>query len=755
MGRRPLCVCLLFFLAGYLILYQFWKEPTQSGQQFKNGQQVELCGVVSEIYKPLKLSDDSVILYLKQVQNSKINHSFISVKDSKQKTKLNTLGAVCYLDSGQKPPHVGATVQITGTVQQFYEATNPGEFDQITYYKLRGYHFRVYQGTILQESENYDRIRQSLHELRQRTAEVFVFLLGQKNGALASAMVLGRKKDLEEGIKNLYQSAGISHILAISGLHISLVAGGIKKGLEGLRVPKTAVFLLAVGLTVLYGILTGMGVSTLRAILMFILAMTAGILRRTPDMPTSLVIAATYILIREPGYLQDSGFQLSFLAMVGLSLVVPVLKDRGNVWGQPFSVRKKITGIIWDALAVSLGVALAMMPGLLAHFYTWNPWSLLLNPMVVLLTGLLLPWLFGLAAAGLLWGSIPVMVPILRGLAYPAQFLFSCMETASELIQQLPGSCFHAGMPQIWQIVIFETGLLLLILWGKRIAPGLRMITAICLVMIFFWKAPARLQITMLDVGQGQCVVVQTPERQTFLLDAGSTSAEGAGKYTMVPYLKYIGANRIDGIFISHWDEDHVNGMDAILEWTNTERVKVGFLALPDIALADSALNQLLDKAAKYDIPVMRLHAGEVWEKKKCRFICLYPEKKETGENRNELSMMLKIEYGSFGALFPGDVSQAQERQVCSLFQEEILRCQVLAAGHHGSSTSSSEKFLKAVDPAIVLISCGVKNQYGHPHQEVLDRLETQKIPWITTADKGAVLVSVKEKQMRVTTFLQ
>ncbi|MBR2950271.1 MAG: DNA internalization-related competence protein ComEC/Rec2 [Lachnospiraceae bacterium] len=750
MGRRPLCVCLLFFLAVYLACSQiFWTQDT-GGQSDFDGQQMVLTGIVSDIYEPLDLTKDNCILYLKQIDFQEKSESF---KQSELIEKTEQ-GAVCYLRNGQKMPHIGAAVQVWGSIYSFQAASNPGEFDAAKYYARQGYHFKVYDAVLRKESVSYDKKADALYRLRVKTARVFEQALGEKNGALASAMVTGRKKDMDAEIKTVYQYAGISHILSISGLHISMVGSMAAALLKKSRLPALAACLVSLVLVVTYGIFTGMQVSTFRAVVMFCLGMTAQIVSRTPDMLTSLVIAAAVILVKNPAHLTDTGFLLSFSAVTGMAVVVPVLKDRGIAESKASGwLQNRMQGV-YDGICVTLGVTVTMFPFLAAAFYVWNPWSLLWNPAAVLVIGVLMPFLFTIAGTGILLEGSWIYAPVLKILAFPAGLCFGILEEGSRLLEKLPGSFWHIGMPKLWQICLFLTGLILLILFGKKVRPGCRIVFTLGLLCVFLVRLPGTLSVAMLDVGQGACIVVQTPEHDTYLLDAGSTSKPDTGTWQIVPYLKYQGVRQLDAIFISHWDADHVNGLEAVLDWAQREKVAVGAVVFPKTAFSDDALHELTDMVKMANIPVLYMQAGDLWQKNGITFQSLHPYEGEEISDRNEASLVLRMRYRDFAALFPGDLEGVQEEWVCENYETEKLRCRLLMLGHHGSQNASSQVFLEKLCPQAALISCGKNNPYGHPHRQVLDRLKENGIVWYTSAQNGAVRVEIKEDQMKIHKFL-
>ena len=199
--------------------------------------------------------------------------------------------ALCYLEKDTTLPKAGSYVRVLGEVSPFLQATNPGEFDAAAYYRRKDCLFALRKTKITAQTKNYGRLEEFLSQLRYESEVLFRKLLGEKNGATASAMVLGRKKGMDSEVKALYQGAGISHLLAISGLHLSLIGAGLFGLLKKVRLPVALSVGISIWILVVYAQLTGMGISTRRALVMFLLFLAAGLLKRTPDLPTAQATA--------------------------------------------------------------------------------------------------------------------------------------------------------------------------------------------------------------------------------------------------------------------------------------------------------------------------------------------------------------------------------------------------------------------------------------------------------------------------------
>ncbi len=770
--RRPLCIALLVFLAVYLTALsgrigdRDGKEQTGVGKMW-SGRRVLLAGCARSLYEPADGSQENMSFIIQNIQplsdtGGGSGDEAVQLPQ-KEVFLIAKQKVLCRLQKGQSLPREGSGVTVRGVVRPFLEATNPGEFDAAAYYARQGVCFSLQDAQIVAQGERYDRLADFLYGCKRRTAALYYRLLGEADGSVASAMALGIKKGMDAGTKLLYQDAGIAHVLAISGLHITFIGMALWKFLEKCRLPKILAALCCVSVLVLYGKTVGMGISTKRALWMFALMLAAGLARRTPDTLTSLACAACILLVRNPAQISDSGFWLSFSAVAGAVLLVPVLqeegikrpgREEGRVLRGMRAVKKSVTA--------SFGISLFMLPVLLSCFYKWNPWSVLANLIVLPLLGALLLCLFVLASAGLVFDlaaaaglpfGAPVSVRVLRLLALPARGIFWAYREICRATVRLPGSGLRAGVPEPWQLLLFAAGVTALLLWGKKLPPKPRMACAVLLAAVFMVRLPGKLTVTMLDVGQGECVCVETAGHHVYLLDAGSSSQKNAGQYQIIPFLEYSGVRRLEGIFVSHWDADHVNALGQLLEWAKKGQVGIGGLYLPDTTMEDGGLEELLSLAQTYAVRVERIRAGQELRDGETVFRCLHPCAGKTYADRNGSSAVIRLEHGSFGALFTGDLEADGEAWLLETYGDGSLDCSLLDAGHHGAANATTEEFLEAVNPQAVLISCGRNNSYGHPDQKTLSRIAASGAAYYVTARDGAVTVRVDGKGMTVSRF--
>ncbi len=763
MRKRPLSVgCLVVVILICIVTFLSRKEPWNCPEL--EGQTVIVQGRIYQKEVKTQGGQDKTVVYLKQV-------SFAEAKPPDIEDAENIL---CYLEEGVPEPEIGSRVILKGTLKNFQQPTNPGQFNAPFYYQILRISFRLDQAEIQVKSDKFYKIAEGLYQLRRKAGSKMDVLLPEQEASVMKTMLLGEKGILDEEIKGLYQRNGIAHILAISGLHISMIGMGLYQLLRkaGLKIKPGAV--LASVVILLYGMMTGFAVSAIRAIIMFLLQMLAQILGRTYDRITALAVAAVLVLVEQPLYLFHSGFQFSFLCVLGISMILPVL---GNVR----KGRKLLEGIA--LMAVTLPIYLGV-------FYQIPVYSMFLNFIV-------LPMMSILMGAGIV---MTLVAFLWTGLGIPAAWLVTGIlmvyEKLALFTEQLPHHYWTPGCPAKWQLAVYVAVLIVIAGWGrtKRKAVlyqkdcihrrgscwkgivqedlpchGGKWISTygipvgICWGLILFgaviltWRFRPELQVTFLDVGQGDCIFLQTEDGTSYLTDGGSSSVSKVGKYRMIPFLKYKGASQLKAVFVSHADSDHCNGIAELLGQAELEGIRVENLVLPDLSdeCRSEGYEELVDLAGQNGIAVQYLHEGQQFQDSELFFQCLHPSKGYQAEDLNETSMVLLVTYREFSMLLTGDVQGAGEEhltQELKVWKEPELtdhagtELTILKVAHHGSKNSTSEEFLKAANPKLAIISCGEGNRYGHPHEETLERLEKADVPWFCTKDYGAITVTVDGK---------
>ncbi len=273
----------------------------------------------------------------------------------------------------------------------------------------------------------------------------------------------------------------------------------------------------------------------------------------------------------------------------------------------------------------------------------------------------------------------------------------------------------------------------------------------IIMIGLLSFSGHDKLRITLIDVSQGDGIFIRTASQTNFLIDGGSSDVDQAGTYRMVPFLKASGIGRIDYIIITHMDYDHVSGIMELIDPQSSFGIKVKHVIIPYIYEKEKEFEEIITLAEASAIPIIYMKAGDVLKEKEFSLTCLHPKQNYQWEDSNEYSTVLSLNYKEFDMLLTGDVEGKGEEAVMKEIKHTY---EVLKVAHHGSRNSTPERLLELMKPDIALISCGRDNQYGHPHEELLERLEKYHVTCLSTSEWGAITVETDGETYQIDTFL-
>lgn len=602
---------------------------------------------------------------------------------------------------------IGCKVKVRGKMENFKAQRNPGGFDEQKYYIRKKYWTKMYADEFVILNENRDTVREYLFQLREKWTLAMKEKLGEESGGILAAMVLGNKGSADITEKEWYQKAGLGHLMAVSGCHVSIIASLIYFLLKKMRIPVLAASTLTGTALFFYVMLCQSPVSAVRAYIMYMVLLGAKVSGRVYQGRRSLVLAAFAVLMWRPMDILDAGFLLSFGAMAGVWIVYPVLE--GII---------PIPGIV-----LSISVELVLLPILLYFYYEIPVYSLI----------------FGSVAAGFfsLVMLSGVVGCVFAPAWFPAEWILNIYHEISRLELGLPGARWIAGKPEIWKIVLYYILLVMILYFYNKVKKRPFCIAFLCLMFLFV-RIPERgiVTFTMLDVGQGDGFFLEGPEGMTYLFDGGSSDQNQPGKYILEPYLKYRGTGTVDYVFLSHGDQDHVNGVVEILERQDVG-VRIRNLVLPERRVWDETLISIAELADSLGVRVYTIKSGSYLTEGDLEIRALYPGEQVDMEVGNDTSLVLDIRFRDFSVLMTGDLGKEGEEEL--LEQKELGKYLILKAGHHGSKYSSSEEFIRRVQPEYAFISAGENNRYGHPHSEVLKRLKKYNIQIFRTDQDGSI----------------
>lgn len=739
--RRPLfmaCLCLVIVLTIGRILTG--ADTGDAGVLPPDGSPVRITGRIDT-----RTSETIILKSISIIQND-LKYSY----SGKLQCELTNTQEVQSLRLGQH-------IVLEGFFSHFDAATNHGEFDVRAYSAGKGIGGRVRKAQVLAAEEDYSFLIEKLFAFRRRLHDRLAKVFPEKEASVMQTLLLGEKEELDEEVKALYQRNGIAHILSISGLHITLLGMGCYRLLKRLGAPVRVAAAGGAMTLLLYGMMVGMSVSASRAIGMYLLQMLGIFVGRTYDMLTGVGLLAALLVLQQPERLGDVSFLMSFGAVLGICLLTPVFAGDGrednagvetasgvvawlltvtDILGDSAYERNKYREgwrkVVYERLwhmvsalkrgfAASAGVILFTLPIQLWFFYEIPVYSVLLNLLV-------LPFMSVVMAGGIL-----SLIPGL-GIAGTVDCLILWWyEWICERFGELPGAVWCVGRPAKWQMIVYYSGLFVLIIgrnyaekWKRQrlyaayvaennhgdghcaererqrretrgvddsgrgrkresnrkkmqhsdryseICPTrwrhvlanfwytwqgvmtyrngvmCRIVAAMILVLIvglLTGNFDRGSRVTFLDVGQGDGIVVETGQG-AYLFDCGSTSRRKIGEYVLKPYLKSRGIQSLRGVFVSHPDEDHMNGILELLENGGEWGITVEQMFLPAITEAErrEAFEKLLVAAEYAGVPVSYIKCGDEIRDSRLRLRCLHPEENTTLADANAYSECFYVE---------------------------------------------------------------------------------------------------------------
>ncbi|MEG1887981.1 MAG: DNA internalization-related competence protein ComEC/Rec2 [Lachnospiraceae bacterium] len=690
---------------------------------------------ICQQYQPYLENKDSIILEGRITNKEKKTNSYAIYLDHVQilingETHLSP-NLILISDHGK--PSVGTIINVKGTVSYFMSQRNEGNFNEETYYHRRGYGYRVFVVSMKSKNQTlsfYWKMKEKLYKLSQRTADFFQENLPKEEAGIIKTMLLANKSTLEPKIKQNFRVCGVSHILAISGLHISVLGMALyqfvrKRGLS---------FFLSGGLSItligLFVLMVGTPAGTLRAAVMFGLLMIAQWLGRTYDAPSAMSLAGTLILLENPYLLFEGGFLFSFAAVAGTLIMNAYLKEN-----------YKRMHWLWKTLIISIGIQSMTLP-LTAYFYYELPlWVIPMNLLIVPFTGIIL-------ILGLVAGVAGCYFPMAASYILKPEYVIL---RAVNLLTEAVGkgkSTYVCGKPEIWVLIAYYALLagVFLFLFRKKQVRILGFLPMLFVLLLFRRGEP--FTVTMLDVGQGDGIYITTKEKVRIFIDGGSTDIDKVGEYRILPFLKSKGIGNIDYWFLSHLDEDHWSGLKDVLEL----RYPIGHLVVSKDIVKDSAYDSFLQMSKKAGIPIIYMKPEEVLSTESIWIQCANLRNKPE-EERNARSLILYIRNvkEGFSGIFGGDIPDQVEKEWIAEYKIEPLT--LYKVNHHGSNTSSCEAFLEAVSPQISAISSGRDNSYGHPSKECIRRLKEVQSAIYNTQQVGQITLTMKKDHVTLKTF--
>lgn len=706
-------------------------------------------------------------------------------------------------------PLPGQICSVKGHFLELNPATNEGEFSLTRYYKGEGISGVFQANTIELIQGGSSPFAKELFTLKQRLGNRISSLYPEETAAFLKSLFLGERSGITLSEKSLYQSAGISHILAISGLHLSLLGEFFYRLLRKTKLSSLLSSLITSFFLFSYFLFTGSSHSAFRALFMLFLRFAAIQLGKGKDLLSQLSFALLFLLWLNPLSLYFIGMQCSFFTL----FVFFLLEERPGK-----AVRKKKEKAL-SKICKKLALGFSKHPSLLLKFpaylsklipcllstlphrlqgsflfylallplFSLTQFSFpLYAPLLNLLLLPLLPFFFLLGAISILLSYLPEQdFLLLRLFSFSSRFLLNLLFQIFHLFMEkslaLPFSQILLGKMQVLSVIFYFLFLYLLFFFPKAKSLSLLLSLGFLLSLpLYLPKPPKELEIAALDVGQGDGFVLRKGAL-VFTIDNGSTSKNLFPEQIFFPYCKAKRIQHIDYALLTHCDRDHISGIQALLE--KNPSISLSHLILPASALQDHRYDLLKRLAYNHGADVSYWQKGDelvfseqgiclsakktAWaenpstSKKRgpdtkghqLHIRCFYPNDSTYIEEANAHSIGCLLEYGHFRMLFTGDMPKESEEALLENCRETEASpiVDVLKLAHHGSKTSSCPSFLSETRAKFALFSYGKKNRYGHPHKSTVENCKKYRLFPLETAKLGEILIKTNGEQFEIT----
>lgn len=691
------------------------------------------------------------VIYLKKAilirSGSTKNYPIRNIKCTGKEEKINSL-------------REGMHVRLEGMLVLPELPRNPGQFNRRIYESGKKIDFYLENPTVLEVKEQRSGVREVVEiwktEMMNRCEKIYP----DEEAGILEAMLFGEKSELSGDIKELYQAAGISHVLVISGLHISLLALAVAGILRRLGLPMPVWVILSVGVLAGYGILIGQPTTAVRALLMFFVLQGARLLGRSYDLLSALAFAGILMLLDNPDLILDGGCRLSFCAVIGVGWYVSEKNKIFRSIGEKEKRKNRgkggkgsSAGAMLENIRAGWYLWLFTLPVMLDTFYQVSVVGLLWNLVAIPL----LPVIIASGGLGVVLAGWNIFLGSLAG--SPAYGMLQLYQEIGNISEKLPVGMWTPGQPSKPVIAGYYLVIFLLVLVEKqlikrekrwKIFPGMELCSMLLLLLLMAHPWQQREKITFLDVGQGDASLLQSGG-QTLLLDGGSTSQKNVGTYVILPYIKQQGISCLEAVVLTHTDQDHINGVTEVLEEGKKGWLTVKNLMYPYWMEGTEQGKQLKKLAEEAGASCRKIRAGDRLTIGKAEAVVLYPKEQEKIEEPNAGSLVLFWKWEGVQAMFTGDLPEEKERELL----QNLPACEILQVGHHGSATSTCREFLEQVQPSLAVISCAMKNRYGHPSPDTVDRLKKTGCEIRYTMKSGAITIRKRGREVLVTEYLE
>lgn len=619
----------------------------------------------------------------------------------------------------------GDSLYIEGEFKQPEEARN-----------YKGYNYKQYLktkkiiGTV--ELEKAKILKSSngsfIHNIQKYIKDTINGTLTDEEGNLLLAILLGDKYKLSEDIQESFKTSNLSHMLAVSGAHVSYIILGLTYVLQNSIIGKKNGKIVCIIFLLAFMAITNFTPSVTRACIMAILTLLSSIIYRKSDVYTNISVAALITLIFNPYSLLDLGFQLSYGGTIGIIIFIKRIQEKKS--------NSKVINYIKQMALVSIYANIIIIPIMMYHFNTVSFTFIISNIMASPILGIIV-------ITGFLFIITSITVkPLTRLIAIFIKPILSILIKISQICSKLPFSNILVVTPYMFNVISYYAIILYCIKSKKNNKCKIIICLLIVLILINFiiYIFPQKLRIFFIDVGQGDSTLIITPDKKTVLIDGGGSDSFDVGEKVLLPYLLDRRILKVDYVLISHFDTDHATGVAQILG-----KIDVSSIILTRQLEENDIYRHILSIAKEKKIKLIYVKEGDVLKIGGIKISIIHPENKLMINNpMNNNSIVCKVEYNSFSMLLTGDIEMEAEELI--LRKNINLKADVLKVAHHGSKTSTTGEFLKAINPKVALIGVGKNNNFGHPSNEVIQRLKENGTRIYRTDENGEISITVNKK---------
>lgn len=687
-----------------------------------NTQVLYLKNKYLEIYKDDKSIISATAVVIKGPSEGEYNYKYtVKARTGKYKNKK----FIVYINKkNKKLLEYGDLIEIKGEYSAPEVARNYKGFDYSQYLKT----LNIYGTIKVEESEIINKnqlspILISINNIKEKMIDNANRNMPKRTANLLLGILIGERDNIQEDIIESFRTANLSHILAVSGAHTSYIILGITYLISKSKTPKRIGYIITIINLLIFIIITGASYSVVRACIMAIVVIGAKICYRKENFFTSICISLIIILIQTPFAINDIGLKLSFMGTAGIVIFNKSITN--------FFIKLKIKQKIAEALSVTFSAQLMIMPITILNFNTISLTFFISNILASPLLGIII--IFGFISIFI----SSILNPISKILFLILHIFLELLILVSKVTEKIPGSSILVKTPNILFAIVYYILILFFnyffvikqnptrrfhkkimkIITIKNIKNGFKVIAVVFLIMLLLTRIVRiinpTLKIYFIDVGQGDSTLIVTPKNKKILIDGGEGKTN-----VLFQYLLDRRINKIDYIIISHFDSDHCNGLIEIIE-----KMRVENIVMSKQSKESEEYKKILEIIKQKNIKVSSVKAEDkIIIEKNLYTKILNPAEKFEFQDLNNNAIVAKLVYKNFSMLFTGDIEKAEEN-LAKKYKNE-LKSTILKVAHHGSKTSTSEEFLKYVEPQIALIGVGENNKFGHPNQITIEKLK-------------------------------